>query len=476
MENNFIESSLSSIDINKDSVEKKILSRFQYLNDQQQLHFYFSSYDFRTEEESMIKVWQDLLLFLFKNIFSTFGMRISEIKNYTIIGNHIPCGLNNIIQELRIRKKLITDSDICGQEFYVQYFPELFSENDTSSQGWGSYLMSGVSNIFKFGTDKLLCREDKEEEDEKKEVKRTDILGEDRYTIFPDNAIIFNYELFRKNCDELLRFLTEILLENDHEVIPKNEFIKEVNNVSNNNNGGRYNDIDLNYGSIYIDYCLIFLSKLKKICIFNIEDKGKKVEFLKVMINRNDSANDKDKTLASLILKSDSLHFKINDLDNKIQLCMNNARNCLSKGNKKYAKTFLIKKKQYEKYHQIYSNLQITLINQIMDIKNAENNVQVQDILKSCNDVFKKTGLDRDEFEELKEDLKEQKDFQNEISEGMKEFANYDEDVLDEELKKMESENENENIQDQSGGNLEFPMALNEPINPFSEEAQRLYK
>ena len=472
MENNFIESSLSSIEINKDSVEKKILSRFQYLNDQQQLHYYFSSYDFRDEEESMVKVWQDLLLFLFKNIFSTFGMRISEIKNFTIIGNHIPCGLNNIIQELRIRKKLITDSDICGQQFYIQYFPELFSEKDTSSQGWGSYLVSGVQNIFKFGTDKLLCREDKQEEEEKKEERRTDISDDDRYETLPENTIIFNYELLRKNCDELLKFLTEILLENDNEVISKDEFIKEVNNVSNNNNGGRYNDIDLNYGSIYIDYCLKFLSKLKKIFIFNIEEKGKTIEFLKVMITKNDSANDKDKTLANLMLKSNSLQFKIKDLDNKIQLCMTNAKNCLSKGNKKYAKTFLIKKKQYEKYHQMYSNLQITLINQMMDIKNAENNVQVQEILKSCNDVFKNSGFDRDEFEELKEDLKEQKDFQNEISEGMKEFANYDEEELDKELKKIESENPPENI----GENLEFPMALNEPINPFSEEAQRLYK
>ena len=233
-----------------------------------------------------------------------------------------------------------------------------------------------------------------------------------------------------------------------------------------------HNDIDLNYGSIYIDYCLMFLSKLKKIFIFNIEEKGKTIEFLKVMITKNDSANDKDKTLANLMLKSNSLQFKIKDLDNKIQLCMTNAKNCLSKGNKKYAKTFLIKKKQYEKYHQMYSNLQITLINQMMDIKNAENNVQVQEILKSCNDVFKNSGFDRDEFEELKEDLKEQKDFQNEISEGMKEFANYDEEELDKELKKIESENPPENI----GENLEFPMALNEPINPFSEEAQRLYK
>jgi hypothetical protein len=292
----------------------------------------------------MVKVWQDILLFLFKNIFSTFGMRISEINKYTIIGNHIPCGLNNIIQELRIRKKLITDSDIYSQEFYIQYFPELFSENDTSSQGWGSYLMSGVQNIFKFGTDTLLCRENKEEEPEKKEERRTDISYDDKYKILPDNTIIFNYELLRKNSDELLKFLTEILLENDNEVISKDEFIKEVNKVSNNNSGGMYNDIDLNYGSIYIDYCLIFLSKLKKIFIFNVEEKGKKIEFLKVMISKNDSANDKDKTLAKLILKSNSLQFKIKELDNKIQLCLANAKNYISKGNKKYAKTILIKK------------------------------------------------------------------------------------------------------------------------------------
>ena len=471
MKENIIESSLSDIGITQEIIEKKILSKFPYLNDQKQLKIIFSSYDFRQDEETMVKVWDEILKYLFLDIFSTFGMKISEIKSYTIIENHVPVGLMNIIQELRIRQKLITDSDIYNHEFYNKNFPEIYSDNNSSSQGWGSYIFSGVKKIVNFSTEKLGCREIKEED--VKLDRRVDISDEDKSIVLPDNTIIFNYELLRNNSNQLLVFLSDILQEkeNDTDVISKNDFIKEVNNASSNNNGGLYKGINLHFGSIYIDYCLFYLSKIKKIAIFTIEENNKKIEFIKLMLTKNDIPKEKDKVIATLLLKCDLLQKKIKDFENKINSCTNNIKTYLQRGDKKSAKTWLVRRKNYEKYKQIYENTHVTLIQQMLDIKNAEDNVKVTNILKSCNNLIKQIGVDRDEFLEICDDLKEQKDFQNEINTGFKELIGNNDTELDDELNKLQKENENENKQQ-----LEFPNALNMPLNPFSFGTQELYK
>lgn len=472
MKINNLDSSASSLSykvITNEVVEKKLFSKFPYLNEPQQLHKLFFSYDFRENEEYMVRTWYNILTFLFQDIFSTFGMKISEIKLYTIINNNIPTGLSNIIQELRIRLKLITNEDISNQEFYNRYFPDLYSN---TSQSWGSYFMSGIKNLVNFTGNNFGCKEDKTYENELN--RRTDISDEDKYKELSDNTIVFNYDLLKNNCKELLDFLSEILHENnDNDIISKNEFIKEVDKVSHDN-GGIYNEINLQFGTIYIDYCLIYLFKLKKISIFTIEENNKKIEFIKLLLNKHDEVKEKDKVIAKLLIKSDLLQIKIQELDKKIESCLNSVKNFIKKGDKKSAKPLMIKKKNYEKYKQLYENTQTTIIQQMMDIKEAENNVQFVEILNNCNNLFKTIGVDKDEFAEMTEDLREQKDIQNEISNGLKDFANENEDEINDEIKNIENE-ENNNVQ-LEGSNLQFPNAEIQPINPFSSEEQELYK
>ena len=108
-----------------------------------------------------------------------------------------------------------------------------------------------------------------------------------------------------------------------------------------------------------------------------------------------------------------------------------------------------------------------------MDIKNAESNVKATEILKECNNILKKIGADRDEFMEVSEDIKERKFMQNEINNEFKEFAEENDEELDEEINQLEKENENES--NVNGQNLIFPNAVNQPINPFPFETQKLY-
>ena len=457
-----LESSLADLVITKENVEKKLLQKFEFLNDPKQLHNLYLSYDYDEKDENMVKIWDEILKYLFLGIFSTFGMKISEIKSYTIIKNKIPTGLNNIIQELRIRQKLITDFDISNQVCCIKYYPEIYPEN--SKQGWGSYLFSGVKNLVNFGSVKIGCSEEKNDEEVK---RRDDITEEQKYQNFPENTIIFNYEMLKKNCDGLLSFLSEILQESDNEIISKKEFIKEVNNTSSN--GGIYNGINLPFGSIYIEHCLIFLQKLKKIAIFTVEQNSSKVEFIKLLISPNNSPNEKDILTAQIMIKCESLQYRINDLDKKIALCLNNVKNLIQKGNKNGAKPWLIRKKNYEKYKQNCENIHLTLIQQIIDIKNAEGEKNLTEILKATNQVYKNIGMDNDKFIEVSEDIKDLNMAKEEMYEGINNLVNEGDDAdIEDELKQLEAENQNENI--------EFPSAPEMPVNPFSEEQQQLYQ
>jgi hypothetical protein len=400
-------------------------------------------------------------------------MKMSEIKKYTIIKNQIPVGLNNIIQELRIRQKILTDFDITNQAYYNKYYPELYPEQN--KQGWGSYIFSGVKNIINFGSVKIGCSEEKNEDEI---IRRDDITEDEKNQNFPENTIIFISEMLKKNCNEILSFLSEILQDNDNEIISKKEFIKEINNTSNN--GGMYNDINLPFGSIYIEYCLQYLQKLKKIAIFSIEHNSSKIEFIKLLISPNNTPNDKDKLTANILIKCDALQFRINDLEKKINLCMNNVRNMIQKGNKVGAKPLLLRKKMYEKNKQNYENIHLTLVQQIIDIKNAEGEKKLTEILKQSNQVYKSIGFDADKFIEVSEDLKDLNFAKDEMYEGIKGLVNEeDNDEIENELKQMEIENNQEQKKEKNNNNsinIEFPFAPDIPVNPFSEEQQKLYQ
>ena len=461
-----LESSLADLVISKENVEKKLLQKFEYLKDPKSLHNLYLSYDYNEKDENMVKIWEEILKYLFLGIFSTFGMKMSEIKSYTIINNKIPVGLNNIIQELRIRQKLITDFDISNQTYYNRYYPELYPEN--SSQGWGSYIFSGVKNLVNFGAVKIGCSEEKNEDEI---IRRDDITEEEKYQNFSENTIIFNYEMLKRNCSDLLSFLSEILQETDNEIISKKEFIKEVNNASSN--GDMNNGVNLPFGSIYIENCLTYLQKMKKIAIFTIDHNSSKVEFIKLLISPNSGPNEKDILTAQIMLKCDSLQYRINDLDKKIELCMNNVRNFIKKGNKNGAKPWLVRKKNYEKYKQNCENIHLTLVQQIIDIKNAEGEKNLTEILKSSNQVYKSIGMDADKFVEISEDLKDLNVAKEEMYDGIKGLVNEgDNDDIDDEIKQLELENQQEDQKDF----IEFPNAPEMPVNPFSEEQQELYK
>ena len=125
----------------------------------------------------------------------------------------------------------------------------------------------------------------------------------------------------------------------------------------------------------------------------------------------------------------------------------------------------MVKKKNYLKFLENSQNTLNILEKQIFDIKNAESNANFTEILKKTVEVGKQYGANMDEFADVTEDLKEQKDAISEIENNIKDLNLMnveDDEELDKELKELE-ESTNEKIKIKKAEE-EFPSANNEDI------------
>ena len=298
--------------LSKEEVEKKLLSRFDFLNKEKGLHDYFSSYDFRLEEKNMVEIWEQIIQYLLSDVFSSFGITISELKKYTIIKTTVPMGLNNIIQQLRIEQKYITDEDLKNDNFYENNFPELYPK----AKGYISSFLSGLQAIINVTGGKMGCKEDNDNNGQELPL-RTDITGEDRYKVLPENSIIFNYQRFKTHCNQLLQVLTEILREDDDEVIQMDKFKKEIIEKYTKKEGKIGGLITLPYGIQFIDYSLYFLMKIKKIALFEVEFNNKRVKCIKLLKNIEDTITEKDQAISKLLIQIEVLEKRINEYQKK---------------------------------------------------------------------------------------------------------------------------------------------------------------
>ena len=144
---------------------------------------------------------------------------MSDLKKYTIVKNRIPIGLNNIMQQLRIIQKYVTEEDLKSDKFYQLNFPDLYPQQ----RGYLSSFLSGLHSIINFTEGKMGCKEDNDNNDQQM-VVRTDFTEDDKYKTISENTVLFNYEKFRAYCQQVLQVLKDISIENDEENIPVSNF------------------------------------------------------------------------------------------------------------------------------------------------------------------------------------------------------------------------------------------------------------
>lgn len=440
----------SSLVFKTDDIENKILNRFTFLQQDAVLHKNTSSYDFREEEKNMVDTWEKIIDFLLSDVFNCCAITMSDLNKYTVIKNQVPLGLNNIIQQLRIEQKYVTEEDLKDDKFYEMIFPDLYPKQT----GYVSNIIGGIKSFWNFAGGKIGCKEENDN-DQQQMALRTDISDEDRYKVIPENSIIFNFNKFKIYCSQVLEVLKDILKEKDEEeIIPKYDFLKIVNERYLEHPNSISERITLPYGVKYIDYALYYLMKSKKIILFDIESNNKNIECIKLLKNKDDTVTDKDTAVAKILTHIELLDKRINEINKKIEQIMASAKAQLKSGNKQGAKMFLTKKKNYEKILNVTQNSLTVLENQIFDLRNTESNVSITNVLKQCLEAEKSIGLNPDEFAEVTSDLKEHKDNLDEINSGMNEFVDEKE---NEELNK-----EMANLEIEAKEDLSLPNAIKE--------------
>ena len=437
------------INLSPKDVEEQLVQNFPNLGIEGGLHQLFSSYDFRPDEKLMVDEWQKILDYLYENIFNTFASSNYDIKRYTIISKKIPICLNNILQQLRVEQKYIFEKDLNDDKFYQMNFPNLYN---TNSGGIFSSFFTGVSNIFNFAGNKFGCIEEKDTG--RGGPIRTDITENEKYEIISDNTLIFNYEMFRNHCNNLLMIIKDYLIEKDAEVITTKNLQQILNNKTQKMIG-----YDLKYGSQYLDYALVFLTKIKKIALFDIVSNNKIIQCIKILKTENDIVTEKDEAVAKLLLQIETLEKQIDDLQLKADKYKLMAKNKLKANDKVMAKRCLSQKNACEKNLNNFRNCLSILEDQVMQLKSAETNESVTQILKNCVSLNRQKSLNPDEITNLILDMKEQKetmeDFNNEIKDYAKDSINDEE--LDKEIEEM--------LKDDNTKKIEFPMANTEELS-----------
>lgn len=292
-------------ELTKEQIQEKILHHFYFLKEQENLEKFYGEYNvekktkFEKEEEDedeygdiMLTIWGKIIKFLLEDILHCFYITISDIIKYTTINNTKPKAIQKIMQELRFHFQYISKSDVHSNKFYEDNFPDLCPKT------------GGVMNIFSFFSfSNNFCREEKNQKNENESVKKSirKDLSKDEEIL--ENSILFNYEIFKTHCDCFLMVITDILEDNDANVIKLDDLINNIkeNYVENERNKSR-GQFKLRYGTDYLNETMCYLENIKKIKIFIIKDHEKEIKFVKVLKNKDDHENNEDIEEAKNIL------------------------------------------------------------------------------------------------------------------------------------------------------------------------------
>lgn len=394
----------------KEEVETKIFGHFQILQDKKAFHNFFTSYDFRENEKDMVDFWKGVIDFYYDSLFKSFALKVSTILDFSKFKGKNPMGLPNILIELKNENFYITDKDINDHYFYQKNFPDLYPPNSS----WLSYLSGGVSKMFTYAFGGNGSGDDQE-----------------KYALGP-NDLYINYSFLTNHCENLMTCLREITTHNDSEVVAKSSFKNFII------------ESEIQYGGSYLDLCLTYLAKTKRIEMFKISLESGEVECIKLLRDPKDTVTNKDKAAIQIILQIDNLNKKIEELDEIIIKLRGKAKDCLKNKNKLGAKQYLNKARLYQKQQDHYNNVQTTLEQTLFDLKSVETNVQIKDIMQNYISATKDIIVSPEAFDKATEDLREHISDQQDIKDMFKEFGKGDEEEIDKELNQLIQDNDKE--------------------------------
>lgn len=386
------ESTSTGRHISKEECEKRILERFPSLIDDKLFHNYFCSYDFHYHENDMLEFWRDVLMFLYESVYETFAININEILEKTKLRNRRPLGLINIITELIKRGEYVLASSLKNEEYFKKNYSSLYKK-----EGWGSWVKKGLVTTVKIP------------------FKMFGIGGSgpdsnNPGSHFKPDDLLIQKRLFHKHLESIINLLSRILIEEDIEVFTKFGLVDILINSN------------LHFKDSYLDLCLDYLNKIKKIAVFKVRVENVDIECVKLLRDENSTVTEKDKAIINILEQLKNFDKKMEDTMNVVQDCLMRAKVFLKNKNKDAAMNCLKKKNLYLKAYNHYSNLKMTLEQNLIDIKSMQSNQNVKNILESVVKTSENLKMNVEEFNEVSEKLRVHKENMNEAKDILNEY------------------------------------------------------
>jgi hypothetical protein len=344
----------------------------------------------------MIEFWRDLLNFLFESVFESFAIPLTEIYEKTKLNNRKPVGLQNILQELVNRGEYILSSSLKTDDYFKKNYSNLYKKD-----GWGTWLKNGVITSVKIPFNYIGLTSNQIEHANTREYK--------------SDELFINKKHFHHHLTDLVNLLSKILMEEDIEVVTKMELRSILLNS------------DLKYKELNLDLCINYLNKIKKVQIFKVKIENVEMECIKLLHDENSSVSEKDKAIINILVQLKNFDRKIDEMMSTIQSCLLKAKEFLKNKNREAASHCIKKKNIYLNAYNHYSNLKMTLEQNLIDIKSMQTNQNVKNILEDVLKTSEKLKMNVEEFNEIADKMKSQRD---DLKEAKGYLAEYSEENL----------------------------------------------
>lgn len=173
--------------------------------------------------------------------------------------------------------------------------------------------------------------------------------------------------------------------------------------------------------------------------------------------NTNTNVNIQE-TIKNLDKKINDMELLLNNYETRSNALQEEAKKKIKAGDKNGAKRILVKKKKLVDQIKTYEGALMMMEEQKGMLESAAATKDMIDTVKKANAVIKENKVDIEQLEQVKEDMDELKDQQAEMNDFFKDYADENQEGVEDDLKALEEEMEKEASQN-------LPMANKEKIS-----------
>ena len=183
--------------------------------------------------------------------------------------------------------------------------------------------------------------------------------------------------------------------------------------------------------------------------------------------NTNTNVNIQE-TIKNLDKKINDMELLLNNYETRSNALQEEAKKKIKAGDKNGAKRILVKKKKLVDQIKTYEGAIMMMEEQKGMLESAAATKDMIDAVKKANAVIKENKVDIEQLEQVKEDMDELKDQQAELNDFFKDYADENQEGVEDDLKALEEEMEKEASQN-------LPMANKEKISTEKMKIKKNY-